>query len=408
MGEVVNWSFAMVFSAGILGILVAALLFFFNANSSISSRLLAGFLTCMSLLAFNYVLMKTRFFIEQPYLWRSVAWASFSFQPLGYLYVRSVLQQEYKLKPTDLLFFLPAVTYMFLFMPYFMLSLVEKRSFLETVFKNQNLIVREHENLLPPRWGIWLRIILGVAFTTAQWLLLIKWRGRLTTSGNNNSQNTLSLNWLTQFTIVMTIFWTAVLIEFGMHFSGAAGGNIDYTVIFTISGTIFFICFFLLIRPRILYGMKGWLQEESKPNETTEKQNSQETVTTPTVGKKSAISLSQDQRDKYRAILDQHFRENKPFRKKGYTIRDLSSEIGIPSYLLSFYINQEYGKNFNEFVNDNRVNSLMEEVRNSPDFANYTLEALGKHAGFNSRTAFITAVKRTTGRYPSDIFGNRN
>jgi AraC-like DNA-binding protein len=106
-------------------------------------------------------------------------------------------------------------------------------------------------------------------------------------------------------------------------------------------------------------------------------------------------------------LVEDHFREYLPFLKQRYSIRDLSKEVGIPSYLLSAFINQQYGKNFNEFINDNRVNYLIAFARQNPEnLLQYTLEVLGQMGGFNSRASFIAAVKRKTGKTPSEIFGN--
>ena len=38
--------------------------------------------------------------------------------------------------------------------------------------------------------------------------------------------------------------------------------------------------------------------------------------------------------------LESHLRDNKPFLKNGYTIRDLSAELGIPVYQISALINK--------------------------------------------------------------------
>jgi AraC-like DNA-binding protein len=105
--------------------------------------------------------------------------------------------------------------------------------------------------------------------------------------------------------------------------------------------------------------------------------------------------------------LEAHFDTNHPFRKTGYTITDLSKELDIPSYQLSSFINQEYSRNFNELINEYRVDYLIQQFEQSVGFSNYTLEAFGKEAGFNSRAAFISAVKKRTGKTPSELFGRR-
>jgi AraC-like DNA-binding protein len=164
-----------------------------------------------------------------------------------------------------------------------------------------------------------------------------------------------------------------------------------------------------MVRPRILYGLKGWLQtdhvsaindhEAGQPIVVKDDDTSGEL--------RRQLSISLEQRMEYRKLIEEHFLRNKPFRKKGYTIGNLSTELGIPTYALSIFINQEYGKNFNEFVNEKRVYNILDETHMNDLFNNYTLEALGHFAGFNSRAAFINAVKKVTGKKPSEVFGRR-
>jgi AraC-like DNA-binding protein len=111
--------------------------------------------------------------------------------------------------------------------------------------------------------------------------------------------------------------------------------------------------------------------------------------------------------DTIRQTLESHFRTNKPFLRSGYSIRDLSSELGIPIYQISSFINQVYGKNFNEWINEFRVDHVRDTLSKDPQIHNYTLEALGQMAGFQSRNAFISAMKRRTGRTPSEVLGRR-
>jgi AraC-like DNA-binding protein len=79
-------------------------------------------------------------------------------------------------------------------------------------------------------------------------------------------------------------------------------------------------------------------------------------------------------------------------------------ELNIPGYQLSAFINQEYGKNFNELINEYRLDYLEELLQSKPDYFQYTMEALGNMVGFNSRSAFIQAVKKKTGKPPVEHF----
>jgi AraC-like DNA-binding protein len=148
--------------------------------------------------------------------------------------------------------------------------------------------------------------------------------------------------------------------------------------------------------------MKGWLQEPEILVSVPENISSKVEVIPV---KKNTLSMEQG--ETYKHALESHFRENLPFRKNGYTISELSHELNIPSHQLSAFINQEYGKNFNELINEYRVDYLAETIKSTTDHFQFTLEALGREAGFNSRAAFISAVKKKTGKTPSELFGRR-
>jgi AraC-like DNA-binding protein len=60
--------------------------------------------------------------------------------------------------------------------------------------------------------------------------------------------------------------------------------------------------------------------------------------------------------------------------------------------------------NFNEFVNAERIRHIQDRLTKEPGLRPYTLEALSREAGFNSRGSFIKAVKRQTGKTPSEFF----
>jgi AraC-like DNA-binding protein len=108
-----------------------------------------------------------------------------------------------------------------------------------------------------------------------------------------------------------------------------------------------------------------------------------------------------------KTTIENYFNSTLPFRKHGYSIGNLSLETGIPVYQLSSVINQEFGMNFNELINSYRVTYLTNILQDSFDLQSYTLEALGKMAGFSSRTTFIAAIKKHTGMTPSTFFKNK-
>jgi AraC-like DNA-binding protein len=116
--------------------------------------------------------------------------------------------------------------------------------------------------------------------------------------------------------------------------------------------------------------------------------------------------LTADKVKQISAELDKYVRENKPFLRVGYSIRDLGADIGIPSYLLSAYINQWLGMNFNEYFNRFRV-QYCQELMESGRSEQFNLRGLALCCGFNNRNTFTTAFKKFTGYTPSSYCRRR-
>lgn len=102
--------------------------------------------------------------------------------------------------------------------------------------------------------------------------------------------------------------------------------------------------------------------------------------------------------------LDEFIRTERPYLRQGYTLIHMSKDLGIPRHILSRMINQRYGKNFNALINEFRIAYLKEIPKREPNWHLYTMEALGKLAGFNSRNTLIKAFRKCTGESPSGYF----
>jgi AraC-like DNA-binding protein len=262
--------------------------------------------------------------------------------------------------------------------------------------EDKTLIALEPETFLLKSWAIPAKLIYGFLLLIGQFWILTKWRKNQLNRSYQIEQNKTTFRWLFMFTSVMSIFYILLIVEYSFHLSRLY--DLALMINFTFSISIFFICINLLIRPSILYGFKGWFQESTPTDIST----GGEAMLSPVSTQKNSLTL--EQRFIYKQQLEKYFDEKKPYRETGYKIKTLSDELGIPSYLLSAFINQEYGKNFNELLNDYRVDYLAKLATTSSDFYQYTLEALSKQAGFKTRTTFIAAVKKRTNQTPSDFF----
>ncbi len=99
------------------------------------------------------------------------------------------------------------------------------------------------------------------------------------------------------------------------------------------------------------------------------------------------------------ARIEKAFVDDKIHRKNSLTLRDISSELGVPTYKISKTLNKAYGKAFPELVNHFRISDIKEWLT-SPSNGHLKLEALAYEAGFTTPSAFYAAFKKETGMTP--------
>ena len=395
MQSITHPFFLLPFSIGLLGLLTALILFWTNRENILAARLLAGVLIAISILLVGNSLYLTNYFLKFPHLYRLVSANSFCIGPLSFLYVRTSLTQSYRLQKKDLLFFIPAILYQLNRIPFVLLDKPSKLLVIQKALTETKNIAGEPEGWLPVGWAAIFRIIVGMSFIVAQLIILSKWKLQLKMVPDILNANMEQIKWLNWYTVVMLITYGVLLLEMFLHLLGSY--TLGFIIVLTIGLNILFIAIYLFTKPTILYGMKGWIH--STTDEAT-------VIVFPEsvkpIAKRTFLSATEGK--EYKQIIESHFAEKNPFCMPGYSLRDLSLGVNIPVYQLSAFINQEYGKNFSEWINDHRFLFLQKMVAENGDFHLYTFEALGKMAGFNSRTSFISAIKKRTGKTPSEYF----
>ena len=98
--------------------------------------------------------------------------------------------------------------------------------------------------------------------------------------------------------------------------------------------------------------------------------------------------------------LINYVENEQPYLNGSLTIEILSKETGIPKHYLTQIINEHLHKNFYNFINEYRVNKVIEMMKKDAE-QSYTILALAFDAGFNSKSSFNTIFKKFTGKTPS-------
>ena len=378
----------LLLAIGTIGFLITAILIFSNQEHRLASILLAALVFSLSVIIASNAAYTSDFFLQQPHLYRLFSFLSFCIGPFSYLYVRTVLYHALALRPIDFLYFIPSALYWFNRIPFIFQSASEKSQSIAMALENKALIALEPEGLLPQGWTAIFRVLTGVVFLFFQVRLLIRWRKNRpgTITPDSNAER---FKWLALLTAILSFGFLAVFIETIFHINRVTTENL---IVATIAFCILFISSYLLAKPKILYGMSGWpTNEESK--ETEDKENPR------------PYQINQQQRQTISEKLNHWKEKEKGFLNQGFTLRDLSDQISIPSYQVSAFINQEFDRSFNDYINDLRIDHFMHQIKNDPRTTNFTIQSIGEELGFRSRTSFIAALKKRTGKTPSELIG---
>lgn len=102
-------------------------------------------------------------------------------------------------------------------------------------------------------------------------------------------------------------------------------------------------------------------------------------------------------------IMDslQEFEKGVLFNNRNISLAYLAGHINTNTKYLSRVINLHKQKDFNGYINELRVNYIMERLRNEPVWRKYKISTLAEEAGFSSHSKFAAVFKSLTGISPS-------
>lgn len=110
--------------------------------------------------------------------------------------------------------------------------------------------------------------------------------------------------------------------------------------------------------------------------------------------------LSDEEAADFQAALDRYMLEELAFLSPDLSLRQLAAEINMHPNQLSWLLNSQYGKNFNAFVNDYRIDHF-KKLASDHGNRHISLIGLAYESGFNSKSVFNTYFKKREGLTPS-------
>ncbi|MEN9570229.1 MAG: hypothetical protein RL172_1460 [Bacteroidota bacterium] len=383
-------------AALLLATLAIAILLWVNKEKNYSNLLLIALLVILSLLNINGLLYNTQWYLKHPAYHKVLLPLSLLIAPLAYLYTRSVISPDRRLKKQDWLLLLPCLLYAINLWPYYSMPALQKSQFLQQYYQNRFLRNSQQEGLLPAYLFSFLRVGWSIIFTVLNYRLIKGYQQKSNSSQLQNNQSILQ--WLTQLNSMLLALILAALL-------GAVAAIFKLSLVFSIDITlglfVLVIGLNLFIRPRILYGLS--------PTSNTYHADDIFNTNLARLSKAGSINiapaevtiLNEAEVKRYRTMVDSFFTQQQPFLQPQYTLEQLVADLQIPRYVLSAFINKEYGMGFREFLNRYRVKYLLANIEKS-EWKNYTIEAIAAECGFSNRVTFFKNFKQITGKSPSE------
>lgn len=360
-----------------ISLFLSLFLFTVKTEHKLSNRLFAFFLV---LTAIDISGILTDFLIESPSnigMFRNLF--TFLQLPTFYLYVLSVCYSDFKLKPKHLIHIVPFLIANLILLPrFYSVNLASKISFLEN---NSSMFEIQFNHIF-----IHFQIVF---YIIAAFMILRK--AKKIYLENYAGASMESLNWLFQFTLAISFFYSIALLKNIFKFS-------TYTNISELLKIGLFLFELVIIswylfkalnNPNLFRSIDSKLKLVSKIV-SEEKQNDQ---------------IKEDEYGKDLSKLIDYMVKEKPFLNASLTIQDISNDIEIPVRELSLLINHKLNQHFYDFVNSYRIENAMDILKDSTKNKVTILEILYA-VGFNSKSSFNTAFKKHTNTTPTSYRKN--
>lgn len=367
--------------AGIQGLFLAAILRAYPAENRVPNKSLALFILAFSVIILGVGLGATGLYQTFPHLIRIGAPFLALLGPALLFYITAI--RIGKVPSVQYLHLIPFALYAISLLPFYFSSAEEKIYWVEVTMTTGQ--ADAYINLL---------FVLHFIGYLA-WIYLILLRHSGTASAMKTDLAETDLGWIRSLTSIMLI---CGIIAIGLFSLSAARVMetllANYLAGFVMALIVYVMGYRSLITPK-LFGDRDYPAWVYRSSWDLFWGKFQFNPVAPTAD----IYLQEEQ--KLLAELQDFMESKKPYRNSDISLAKLSSKTGIPQYLLSRIINGHLGQNFFDFINEYRVKEVCKRL-SQPDQHRYTILSLAMDAGFNSKSSFNTAFRKSTGLTPSE------
>jgi AraC-like DNA-binding protein len=395
-------------------------------NDSLADKLLALFLVLCCLFIFPWMTGYAGWYNGQNGPYRDILFYTpfqhqLFFGPVIFFYVQSLLNLHFRWQKRDWLHFIPGILYLL---------------WCIVVFVTDKLILGRYflmNGNNDPDFDTWYQIS-SFCFMIFYLVLSIRYyyRYRTYTLQLLSYADSVAFLWVRNFLLAFITYLLITAVKELLGFLSEAGiiRALDYGDSWWYYILFSFIFYYIAIsgynnsgETKVGFQLNTFLQhnqpkmlvqgtEQEQPRQfnvaAVETIDYEEVVTEPEHGGLGNSFFADGQLEEWKIKVEQLLAAESLYKNPELTLSILAKKLDTNPSFLSKVINNGFGINFNDFINQYRVQEVKKLLAN-PNNAHITIMSLAYDAGFNSKATFNRAFKKITGKNPRDFsvhFGN--
>jgi len=365
-----------------LGLVVSLVLIIFSIKQETANWLLGVSLILLWYCLIITELYRTELIQSYAHFSRTGNIAAFLVTPFLYFFTEKTFNPSKSLLKRYWWVFLPILFYFIDFLPYFLLTLEEKRQIVQSQqLGNGHFVFRE--GVFTSDWvQYYLRFLWLILFLFLT--LRVLWKNKTSLQAKKSKNNRTIAGFIL---VITSLYAIAVIPGVFMNYFVENSYTLELQSL-SVSLVLIFSAIFLIFKPSYLYGF--YIENVSFNTSENKKSIKPEPISEEINA--GDVSICQ--------ALDKYVSESKSFTNQNYSIHELSKDIGMPVYKISPAINSCYRTNFNTWLNGHRIKEFEKMILNGA-YEKQSLDQISGLCGFSNRTTFTNSCKKITGYTPN-------
>ena len=381
----------VIFLGSIFCSIITAYLLFFRLPDyqQFSGRILGFSMLFFSLGACIYLLIHSGWILQVPFMFKTAAPVNFLIPPFAYIYIRSVLKDEQKLRAKDYLHFIPAFLVFVNYIPVYFMPALQKQELLQNIMKDFSLSYLTGNGYIGEKYLFFARMAQSIVYLFFQWKLVVGYKKELLLDKYEGHTNEV-MKWLKTFNWLFSSSMLGYIILFIIVSSDPSLAKSEQIMLipgYILSFSFLGLSTYLLVHPQVLFGLP-YAKSDSR------------SVHDLHIIKNDTVAVPKEY-DEEIFQLKKYFEEQHPYLNNDLNINEVAVALDIPAREVSFIINQHFNQRFTDFVNMYRIKYVNQKIKTG--YLNkFTVESLSKEAGFSSKSTFNVAFKKVNLCTPSE------